>query len=194
MILPAAAWSENDGTFTSSERRVNRVRTVRAAPGSAMPNWWIFRELARRFGHSWESDSAREIWDNELSRLAPSMAGIKYERLEGDGLQWPVPSEESCGTTFLHHEGCFTCGLVFFLRSTGRRRRKCRTANTLRAQQGRRLYHYHTRTQTGRCAAWTTCSGGDRGHQPADAETLGIDHGEMIRVRPGGERCRSGRT
>jgi len=185
VILPAAAWSENDGTFTSSERRVNRVRTVRPAPGSAMPNWWIFRELAKRFGHSWESDSAREIWDSELSTLAPSMAGIKYARLEEDGLQWPVPSEESCGTTFLHHDGCFTCGLGVFSPVDW----------TPPAEQpdgeypfvlstGRRLYHYHTRTQTGRCAGLNDLLGEETADiSPQDAQNLGIGHGEMIRVR-----------
>jgi len=164
---------------------VNRVRTVRPAPGSAMPNWWIFRELAKRFGHSWESDSAREIWDSELSTLAPSMAGIKYARLEEDGLQWPVPSEESCGTTFLHHDGCFTCGLGVFSPVDW----------TPPAEQpdgeypfvlstGRRLYHYHTRTQTGRCAGLNDLLGEETADiSPQDAQNLGIGHGEMIRVR-----------
>ena len=92
VVLPAAAWSENDGTFTNSERRVSRVRTVSEPPGVAKPNWWIFKEIARRMGHEWASDSARELWDNEISVLAPQLAGIKYSRLEGDGLQWPVPS------------------------------------------------------------------------------------------------------
>jgi formate dehydrogenase major subunit len=51
VVLPAAAWSENEGTFTSSERRINRVRTASAAPGDAKPNWWIFKEIARRMGN-----------------------------------------------------------------------------------------------------------------------------------------------
>ena len=111
VILPAAAWSENDGTFTSSERRVNRVRTASVPPGDAKPNWWIFKEIAKRMGHEWTSNSAQEIWDNEVSVLAPSMAGIKYARLENDGLQWPAPSEDHPGTPTLHKDGKFTCGL-----------------------------------------------------------------------------------
>ena len=95
VILPAAAWCEDDGTFTSSERRVNRVRKIKEAPGLAKPNWWIFREIARRMGHAWQSNSAQEIWDDEVSVLVPAYGGIKYARLEQDGLQWltqPCPT------------------------------------------------------------------------------------------------------
>ena len=93
VVLPAAAWSENEGTFTNSERRVSRVRTASLPPGLAKPNWWIFKELAKRMGHAWAADSAQAIWDDEVSVLAPQLCGIKYHRLEGDGLQWPCPDE-----------------------------------------------------------------------------------------------------
>lgn len=183
VILPAAAWSENDGTFTSSERRVNRVRTASAPPAQAMPNWWIFKEIARRMGHEWESNSAREIWDREVSVLAPSLAGIKYSRIEQDGLQWPTPNEEHLGTAFLHKDR-FTKGLGTlapidwippwevpdkdypFMLSTGRR-----------------LYHYHTRTQTGRSAGINDLLSEETADiSSADAEELGITQGERISV------------
>lgn len=185
VIFPAAAWSENDGTFTSSERRVNRVRTVSVAPGDAKPNWWIFKELAKRFGHEWASNSAQEIWDNEVSVLAPSMVGIKYSRLEGDGLQWPCPTEQHPGTPTLHRDGKFTCGLGVlkaidyippaevpdkeypFVLSTGRR-----------------LYHYHTRTQTGRCEGINDLLGEETADiSAADAKAKGIEQGEKILVK-----------
>ena len=116
VILPAAAWSEDDGTFTNSERRVSRVRKVSQAPGQAKPNWWIFKELAKRLGQDWASNSAQEIWDNEVSHLAPSLVGVKYYRIEGDGLQWPVPNCEHPGTCTLHQ------GWLFHLRSGPLRR------------------------------------------------------------------------
>ena len=84
-------------------------------PGVAKPNWWIFKEIARRMGHEWASDSARELWDNEISVLAPQLAGIKYSRLEGDGLQWPVPDRTTAARPLLHKDGCFTCGLGRFV-------------------------------------------------------------------------------
>ena len=110
VIFPAAAWCEDDGTFTSSERRVNRVRKIKDAPGQAKPNWWVFKELAKRLGHDWTSNSGQEIWDNELSQLAPAYGGIKFNRIEHDGLQWPCPNEEHPGTVFLHKDGKFTRG------------------------------------------------------------------------------------
>ncbi len=115
VIFPAAAWSENDGTFTNSERRVSRVRTACPPPGLARPNWWIFKQIAKRLGHNWLSDSAQEIWDNEVSVLAASMAGIKYSRLENNGLQWPCTKEDHPGTCFLHQNGEFTCGRGRFI-------------------------------------------------------------------------------
>ena len=185
VILPAAAWSENDGTFTSSERRVNRVRTASPPPGEAKPNWWIFREIAKRMGHTWKSRSAREIWDNEVSQLAPSMAGIKYSRLEKDGLQWPVPSLDHEGTAVLHREGCFTCGLGVLTPVDWTPPAEVPDAEyPLVLSTGRRLYHYHTRTQTGRSAGINELLSEETADiSRVDADAYGIEHGEMIRVK-----------
>ena len=185
VILPAAAWSENDGTFTNSERRVNRVRTANQPPGEARPNWWIFKQIAKRFGHDWASDSARQIWDEELSVLAPQFAGIKYRRLEGDGLQWPCPSEEHAGTCFLHKDGQFTCGLGVFMPAEWTPPAEVPDEEyPLVLSTGRRLAHYHTRTQTGRCEGLNDILGEETADiSQADAEALDIDQGERIRVR-----------
>jgi formate dehydrogenase major subunit len=185
VILPAAAWSENDGTFTSSERRVNRVRTASVAPGQAKPNWWIFKEIARRMGHAWTSSSAREIWDNEVSVLAPSMAGIKYRRLEGDGIQWPAPNEEHCGTPTLHRDGKFTCGLGVLKPIDWIPPAEVPDEEyPLVLSTGRRLYHYHTRTQTGRSPGINDLLGEETADiSAADARKLGVADGEMVLVK-----------
>jgi len=185
VILPAAAWSENDGTFASSERRVNRVRTASEPPGEAKPNWWIFREIARRMGHEWPSASAQDIWDNEVSQLAPSLAGIKYRRLEQDGLQWPAPSEEHCGTPTLHKDGKFTCGLGVFKAIDWIPPAEVPDADyPFMLSTGRRLYHYHTRTQTGRCEGINDLLSEETADISAvDALKSGIADGEMIKVK-----------
>ena len=185
VILPAAAWSENDGTFTSSERRVNRVRTVSQPPGEAKPNWWIFKEIAKRMGHKWKSDSAEEIWDNEVSVLAPALAGIKYARLENDGIQWPAPSEDHPGTATLHKDGCFTCGLGVLKPIDWIPPAEVPDQEyPMVLSTGRRLYHYHTRTQTGRCQGINELLSEETADiSAADAESKGIADGEMISVK-----------
>ncbi len=185
VILPAAAWSENDGTFTSSERRVNRVRTASVAPGQAKPNWWIFKEIAKRMGHEWSANSAQEIWDNEVSVLAPSLAGIKYRRIEQNGLQWPAPNEEHCGTPTLHKDGKFTCGLGVFKAIDWIPPAEVPDEEyPFVLSTGRRLYHYHTRTQTGRSQGINELLGEETADiSPVDAQTMGIADGEKISVK-----------
>jgi formate dehydrogenase major subunit len=185
VILPAAAWSENDGTFTNSERRVSMVRTASIPPGIAKPNWWIFKQIAKLMGHDWASNSAQELWDNEISVLAPQMAGIKYKRLEGDGLQWPVPDITHIGTPTLHIDGCFTCGLGRFVPSDWTPPAEVSDKEyPFVLSTGRRLYHYHTRTQTGRAEGLNTLLSEETADIcPEDAGALGIENNEMIRVR-----------
>ena len=184
VILPAAAWSENDGTFTNSERRVNRVRTASRAPGNAMPNWWIFKELAAKFGHRWQSSSAQELWDNEIAVIAPNLAGIKYSRLEGDGLQWPCPAADHPGTEVMHPEGRFTRGKGQFAPARWTPPAEVTDSEyPFVLSTGRRLYHYHTRTQTGRCQGLNTLLSRETADiAPQDALAHGIFDGEVIRV------------
>ncbi len=185
VVLPAAAWSENDGTFTNSERRVNRVRTVSQAPGQAMPNWLIFKEIARRMGQDWTSNSAQEIWDNEISVLAPALAGIKYYRLEGDGLQWPCPTEDHPGTPVLHQSGNFTRGRGALIPVDWTPPAEIPDETyPLVLSTGRRLYHYHTRTQTGRCEGLNDLLGEETADISFDdAAAMNIADGELIQVK-----------
>jgi len=185
VIFPAAAWSENDGTFTNSERRVNRVRTASQPPGLARPNWWIFKQIAKRMGHEWTSNSAREIWDNEVSVLAPNLGGVKYARIENDGLQWPCPSEDHPGTRFLHQNGKFACGQGRFMPVDWTPPAEVPDDEyPLVLSTGRRLYQYHTRTQTGRCLGIDDLLGEETADiSLQDASSMGIEHDEKIRVK-----------
>ncbi len=103
VILPAAAgWCETEGTVTSSERRVQRVRRAVPAPAGVRDDTEIIYELARRLGHDWGAVNSECIWD-EVRRLSPMHAGMSYRRLEElGGIQWPCYDESHPGEMFLH--------------------------------------------------------------------------------------------
>jgi formate dehydrogenase major subunit len=185
VLFPSAGWSEDDGTFTNSERRVSRVRKVSEPPGQAKPNWWIFREIAKRLGQSWPSASGQDIWDQEVSRLAPALAGIKYNRIEHNGLQWPCPDEAHPGTCFLHKDGEFACGLGQFMPVDWTPPAEVPDQEyPFVLSTGRRLYHYHTRTQTGRSLGLNDLLGEETADiSPSDAARMGISHGQRIMVK-----------
>ena len=128
--------------------------------------------------------AAREIWDEEISVLAPSLGGIKYDRLHGDGLQWPCTDAQHPGTCFLHKDGDFTCGLGVFNPADWTPPAEVPDAQyPFVLSTGRRLTHYHTRTQTGRCEGLNDLLGEETADiSLQDAREMGIAHGEMIKL------------
>ena len=143
VVLPGVSFAEKDGTFTNSERRVQRVRKAIEPLGNARPDWQIIAELSGRLGVSMKYNSPAEIMQ-EIASLTPSYGGIRYERLEGLGLQWPCPTADHPGTPFLHKDK--------FVRGKG----KFHVTPYVPAPElpdreypyllttGRVLYHYHT--------------------------------------------------
>ncbi len=103
VVLPATAtWCEAEGTVTSSERRVQRVRKALEPPPGARDDIEIICEIARRLGTDWGHPSAEDVW-NELRTLSPMHAGMSYRRLdELGGIQWPCYDEQHPGELFLH--------------------------------------------------------------------------------------------
>jgi predicted molibdopterin-dependent oxidoreductase YjgC len=103
VVLPAAAgWCESEGTVTSSERRVQRVRRAVPPPPGVRDDIEIVYELARRLGHDWGDPCSERIWD-EVRALSPMHAGMSYRRLEElGGIQWPCYDESHPGEIFLH--------------------------------------------------------------------------------------------
>lgn len=103
VVLPAAAnWCEAEGTVTSSERRVQRVRRALNPPGQARADITIICDLARQLGYDWRQPTAEDVW-NELRRLSPNHTGMSYRRLEEQGgIRWPCYDENHPGTQFLH--------------------------------------------------------------------------------------------
>ena len=103
VILPGSAgWCETEGTVTSSERRVQRVRAAVPLPDGVCDDMEIIYELAKRFGRDWGKPHAEAIW-NELRSLSPMHAGMSYKRLEElGGIQWPCYDESHPGELYLH--------------------------------------------------------------------------------------------
>jgi predicted molibdopterin-dependent oxidoreductase YjgC len=147
VVLPGAAFAEKEGTFSNTERRVQLLRKAAEPPGEAKPDWQIIQELSSRFGYPMDYASPRAIME-EIAKLTPSYGGITYDRLQGDGLQWPCPNTEHPGTKFLH-QGRFTRGKGLF--SAIEYKSAAETADEeypFQLTTGRVHVHYHTGTMT----------------------------------------------
>jgi formate dehydrogenase alpha subunit len=103
VVLPGTSFAEKDGTFSNTERRVMRVRKAIEPVGNSKPDWEITQEISNRFGYPMQFESPAEIMD-EIAGLTPQYGGISFERLEGEGLQWPCPTPDHTGTKFLHKD------------------------------------------------------------------------------------------
>ena len=103
VVLPGTSFAEKEGTFTNTERRVLRVRQAIEPVGDSRPDWQVIQDVSNRFGYPMDYESPADIM-KEIASVTPSYGGITFERLEGEGLQWPCPDPEHPGTEFLHKE------------------------------------------------------------------------------------------
>jgi formate dehydrogenase alpha subunit len=180
VILPAASFAECDGTFTNTERRVQRVRqAIEPIPGQA--NWQTICEMSTRVGYPMSYNHPSEIWD-EMASLSPSMNGINYDRLEElKSLQWPCPNADHPGTPFLH-AGKFTRGLGLFQPSEHIPPGEMPDEEyPFLLSTGRILYHYNVTTpySKGISSVWNKEMAEVN---PIDAEKLGLVTGSKVRV------------
>ncbi len=192
VFLPAAAFAEKDGTYTNSERRVQRVRQALPAPGEARPDWWITCELAKRVartltldvGGQFDYAGPGEIFD-EMARLTPFLAGLSHARLDREGgIQWPCPTPDHPGTRYLYAES-FPTGRARFIPAL-------QTAEAAELPDvdfpfvlntGRLLYHWHGGTLTRRVQGLLELAPRlEVAIHPSDARRLGVDTGARIRV------------
>jgi formate dehydrogenase major subunit len=148
VVLPDVCFNEDDGNYSNLDRRVQLLRKAVDAPGEARPTWWIMQELAKRFGVDLRFTSAEATWEDQR-RTATAMAGITYARIQHTGLQWPCPTLEHPGTPVLHLNGKFTRGKGLFSHTTFRHQAELPDSEyPFVLSTGRRLWHYHTGTQT----------------------------------------------
>jgi formate dehydrogenase alpha subunit len=147
VVLPSACFAEKDGTFSNTERRVQRVRKAVDPPGQARDDWRILCDIAGRMGYSMNYESSADIMA-EIAHVTPSYGGITYARIEHEGLHWPCPNSEHPGTPILHRE-LFTSGKgVFHGIEYIPPAEKTDDEYPMYLTTGRLLYHYHTGTMT----------------------------------------------
>lgn len=183
VILPGTSFMEKDGTFTNTERRVQRVRKALKPVGNSKADWEILCELIKYFGYPAEYSSPSEIME-EIRSLVPSYGGMSYERLNREGLQWPCPDINHQGTKYLH-EGRFVRGLgKFTVNEYEESRELANSEYPFVLTTGRIHHHYHTGTMTRR--AWALDREFPRGYMemnPKDAERLGLKQRSKIKVK-----------
>ncbi len=195
VVLPAACFAEKEGTFTNSERRVQRVRKAVKAPAEARPDWEILVELANACGANWNFESAADVYD-ELVADAPKFSGISHQRLdrEGVGLQWPCPSDDHPGTQYLHEGGVLRGRGQFQAVSYRPSLELADEDYPLVLSTGRTLYHYNAATQTRRAPGLDAKQPEAfvESH-PRDAKRRGVTHGDLVEVttRRGRVQCRA---
>ena len=183
VVLPGVSFAEKDGTFTATDRRVQRVRKAIEPMGDSKPDWEILCGLARKMGSKgFEFPSPKEIFD-ELAEVTPIYGGIRFERIEKDGLQWPCRSLEDPGTRYLHKDQ-FAKGRGTFYPIAYREPAEIPDDQfPFVLTTGRMGFHFHTGTMTRISPSLHKES--ETAYMeinPGDAEGLGVDKGEMVRV------------
>lgn len=197
VVLPGVSFAEKEGTFTNTERRVQRVRTALPIRSEARRDLDIICDLGQRLSQStadenstgvvhpvsnWNYTGASAVWD-EIASLTPSMAGLSYEKLERGGIQWPCPTADHPGTPILHKEK-FTRGLGKFTPLTFREPMEATDAEyPFMLNTGRILQHWHGGTMSRRSAGldWVVPEG-EIQINDQDGMQLGIASGDMIHV------------
>jgi len=182
VVLPASCFAEKDGTFTNTERRIQRVRKAIEPPGEAREDWQILMELSNRLGYRMDYSSPQEIWE-EVAYLSPIFAGISFPRIEHAGLQWPCPAPDHPGTRFLHAQR-FTRGPGKFHAVEYSPPNETPDAEyPWLLSTGRTLYQYNAGTMTRRVKGITEKSPECFVEiNPADLEKLGACDGQMLKI------------
>jgi formate dehydrogenase alpha subunit len=182
VVLPAVSFAEKDGTYTSTDRRIQSVHKAIEPIVQAKPDWWILSQLATRLGYRMDYSGPAEVMD-EIAAVSPIYRGVSYDRLGVEGLRWPVPSREHPGTPILHVEK-FSRGLGRFHVVEHRPPAEVPDEEyPLLLTTGRVLFHWHTGTMTRRSPTLT-----DQLNEASveinemDAENLDIRYGDLVKV------------
>ncbi len=185
VILPASSYLEKDGTYTNTDRRVQRGRTVLPPPGGARVDWEVIQDIANRIGLGWNYASAREIFE-EIVATMPSYANLSYDNLGPSGKLYPNPDpEHSDGTVVMFGERFKTAdGLAHLVPAEWLPAKELPNADyPFILNTGRLLEHWHTGSMTRRSFALDAISPRAQVYlHPDDAAGLGLADGQLARV------------
>jgi len=182
VVLPAAAFAEKDGTYTNTERRVQKSHKAISTPGEARQDWEIICDISSRMGYPMKYNHPSEIMD-EIAQVTPQYGGISYDRIEENGLQWPCPTKDHPGTKYLHKDK-FSRGKGLFHAIEFKPPAELPDKKyPLVLTTGRILYQFHTGTMTRKSKGLETLGGESFIEiNPADAKKLNIKDGEVVKV------------
>ncbi len=182
VVLPSSCFAEKDGTFSNTERRVQRVRKAVESPGETKDDWWITCEIGTRMGFEMKYQNSEEIFE-EIRKVTPSYAGITYERINEEGIPWPCPNIEHPGTPILHI-GKFTRGkgmlhAIEYIPPA----EQVDKEYPLYLTTGRNLYQYHTGTMTMKTEGLNDRAPGTYVEiSPQDAAKMELINGQKVKV------------
>jgi len=182
VVLPSSCFAEKDGTFSNTERRVQRIRKAVEPPGQAKSDWEITCEISTRMGYPMSYENAEAIF-KEISEVTPSYKGITYDRIEKEGLHWPCPDVSHPGTPILHTEkfprGKGQIHAIDYIPPNER----TDDEYPMYLTTGRVIYHYHTGTMTRKTKGLNERSPESFVEISShDASTYGIEDGTMIDI------------
>ena len=184
VILPAASFAEKDGTFTNTERRIQRVRKAIEPIGDSKADWQIIMEIMNVLGYKKKYLNASSIME-EIASVTPQYGGISYKRLEKDpmGLQWPCLDENHPGTPYLHKEAIARGRGLFMPCEYTKSAELPDKEYPFTFTTGRILYHYHTRSMTGRVEGLNILAPSSFVEiNEVTAKKMNIADGEMVKL------------
>ena len=181
VVLPAACSFEKDGTFSNTERRVQRVRRAVNPPGEARDDLSIIKDLSKALGYPMDYRSPEQVLE-EYGRLWPAMGGITYDRIKSRGIAWPCPTKDHPGTEFLYKDG-FAKKIPFMPIAFNPPAEVASRDYPFILTTGRNLYQYHSGTMTRQVRAIEKHAGEAYVElNPLDGAKLGIAQGDLVTV------------
>ncbi|KHT44063.1 formate dehydrogenase subunit alpha [Vibrio sinaloensis] len=181
VVLPSCSFAEKSGHFTNTERRVQRVNPAVKAPGEAKEDWWIIQQIANAMGGDWHYKEVSDI-TSEIARMTPQYAGLRWEAITPDGVQWPSNKNNPNGTRIMHQTQ-FTRGKGQMVGVPFRYAAELPDEDfPLVLTTGRVLEQFHTGTMTRKTKGLDNLAGPRAMISVQDAEALGISNGQRLRV------------